>query len=152
LIHARSITNTTRRVTQGEATMRIQIQDDNQNWLNWGNIVFAWIQKTQSRPNSVGELKQQLTAAAVVATVDGPDQRVVAVLDYSDAPTDPLMIVIPTAKMLAEKLKTVTSGPYPLPLFYDIAYAGAPRANLSPKESQAFAIRRVGEYTVNECC
>jgi hypothetical protein len=77
---------------------------------------------------------------------------VVAILDYSDAPSDPLMIVIPTAAMLAEKLGTVSSGPYPLPLFYDIAYAGAPRANLSPQESQAFAIRRVGEYTVNECC
>jgi hypothetical protein len=60
--------------------------------------------------------------------------------------------VIPTAAMLAEKLQTVTSGPYPLPLFYDIAYAGAARANLSPQESRDFAFRRIGEYTVNQCC
>jgi len=54
--------------------------------------------------------------------------------------------------MRDEKLQTVTSGPYPLPLFYDTAYAGAARANLSAQESRDFAIRRIGEYTVNECC
>jgi hypothetical protein len=132
--------------------MRIQIQDDNQNWLNWGQLVLAWISNAQSRPTTVAELKAQLTKNDVAAIVQGADQRVVAVQDYDDSPDAPLVIMIPTAQMLKDKLQTVTSGPYPLPLFYDIAYGGAARANLSPQESQNFAARRIGEYTVNECC
>lgn len=133
--------------------MRIQIQDDNQNWLNWGQLVLAWIRKTQPRPITVAELKTQLSKNGVTAIVQGADQRVVAIQDYPDDPVDdPLMIMLPTEAMLDERLKTVTSGPYPLALFYDIAYGGAARANLSPQESLDFAYRRVGEYTVEECC
>src|SRR5579871_507662 len=132
--------------------MRIQIQDDNQNWLNWGQLVRAWIFDSQSRPTTVAELRAQLTKNDVTAIVQGADQRVVAIQDCVDSPSDPLVIMIPTIEMLNEKLQTVTSGPYPLPLFYDICYGGAPRANLSPQESQNFALRRIGEYTVNECC
>jgi hypothetical protein len=132
--------------------MRIQIEDDNQNWLNWGQLVRTWILGTQSRPTTVAELKAQLTKYGVTAIVQGADQRVVAIQDYVDSPADPLVIMIPTLAMLDDKLKTVTFGPYPLPLFYDTMYVGAVRANLSPEESQKFALRRIGEYTVNECC
>ena len=131
--------------------MRIHLQDDNQNWLNWGNLVNSWINGATT-PTTVRELKTQLTANNVTGTVDGPDDRPVEVESYSDNPTEPLVIVIPTQKMRDEKLQTVTSGPYPLPLFYDTAYAGAARANLSAQESRDFAIRRIGEYTINECC
>jgi hypothetical protein len=131
--------------------MRIHLQDDNQNWLNWGNLVNSWINGAR-RPTTVGELKTLLIANNVTATVAGSDNRFVSVQSYSDDPTETLVIVIPTQKMRDEKLQTVTSGPYPLPLFYDTAYAGAARANLSAQESRDFAIRRIGEYTVNECC
>lgn len=133
--------------------MRIQIQDDNQNWLNWGQLVLAWIRKTQQRPVTVAQLKAQLAKNDVNAIVQGADERVVAIQDYPDNPDDdPLLIMLPTQAMLDDRLKIVTSGPYPLWLFYDIAYAGAARANLSPQESQDFAARRIGEYTVQECC
>jgi hypothetical protein len=135
--------------------MRIQIQDDNQNWLNWGTLVVAWIKGTQAAPLNVQQLKQQMANNNVVATVQGDDNRQVSVTSYSDNPTDPLIINVPTETMLGDKIGGVTSGPYPtqvMPLFYDIAYGGAPRANLSAQESQDFAYRRIGEYTVNECC
>ncbi len=132
--------------------MRIQIQDDNQNWLNWGTLVVSWIQNPGTRPATVGDLKAQLAPRGVIATVAGPDNRQVSILNYSDNLADPLMLVLPTQAMLNAKLATVTSGAYPLPLFYDIAYAGAARANLSAQESEDFAFRRIGEYTVNECC
>jgi len=131
--------------------MRIDIQDDNESWLNWGTLVRAWIQG-KTRPNTVKELKAQLAEASVTATVAGPDNRIVTVLDYAESPGNPLVIMIPTGAMLQAKLATVTSGRYPLPLFYDIAFGGAPRANLSAQESLNFALRRIGEYTVNECC
>ena len=48
---------------------------------------------------------------------------------------------------------TVRPGPYNvMPLFYDIAYGGASRVPLSAQEAHNFAIRRIGEYSVNECC
>ena len=131
--------------------MRIHIQDDNQNWLNWGNLVNQWIEGAL-RPTSVLELKRQLTANKVTATVEGADNRPVSVLSYAEYLANALLIVIPTPAMRDEKMRTVTSGSYPLPLFYDTAFGGAPRANLSAQESHDFAIRRIGEYTVNECC
>jgi hypothetical protein len=131
--------------------MRIHIQDDNQNWLNWGNLVNKWIDGAPT-PTTVLELKSQLTANNVAVTVQGAGDRVVSVQSYADDPAQALVIVIPTAAMRDAKMYTVTSGSYPLPLFYNTAYGGAPRANLSAQESHDFAIRRIGEYTVNECC
>jgi hypothetical protein len=131
--------------------MRIDIKDDNENWLNWGTLVRDWV-KGKPRPTTVKDLKAQLAEASVIAAVDGPDDRVVTILDYAEGPGNPLVIMIPTAAMLQGKLATVTSGRYPLPLFYDIAFGGAARANLSAQESLNFALRRIGEYTVNECC
>jgi hypothetical protein len=130
--------------------MRIKIQDDNQNWLNWGILVRAWVNGAP-RPTTVAELKSQMARNSVVATVEGADERVVSVQSYVDDPTQALVIMIPTDAMLHE-FDPITSGPYRLPLFYDIAYAGAARANLSAQEAQNFSLRRVGEYTVLECC
>jgi hypothetical protein len=133
--------------------MRIDIQNDNQNWLNWGNLVQNWIDDVKSRPTTVQELNDQLLKNSVFARVDGANDRPVSIQSYSDYPGAPLMLLIPTAAMRDAKLGTVQPGPYNvMPLFYDIAYAGATRANLSAQEARNFAIRRIGEYTVNECC
>jgi len=133
--------------------MRIDIQNDNQNWLNWGNLVQIWIDDAAARPINVGQLKDQLSRNSVVATVEGEDTRGVLVQSYGVSPNVPLLLMIPTPAMRDAKLGTVGAGPYHnLPLFYDIAYAGAPRAHLSEQEARDFALRRIGEYTVNECC
>jgi hypothetical protein len=134
--------------------MRIKVKDDNQNWLNWGNLVQTWIDDEESRPTSVGELRDQLAAKGIDADCLGENDRPVQIYCYPDALSDALVLVIPTAQMRDAKLGTVQPGPYNtnMPLFYDIAYAGAPRAYLSAQEARDFAIRRIGEYTVNECC
>jgi hypothetical protein len=134
--------------------MRIHIQDDNQNWLNWGNLVQAWIDNPKARPSTVGDLKKQLSGNSISAAVEGADDRAVAIQDYPDAPTTPLVILIPTAAMRNAKIATVVPGPYNanMPLFYNIAYGGAARVNLSQQEARDFAVRRIGEYSVNECC
>src|SRR6185437_11149958 len=77
--------------------MRIQIKDDNQNWLNWGNLVQTWIDDEESRPTTVGELRTQFTANSIVADCVGRDDRVVQILSYPDSPDDSLVIMIPTA-------------------------------------------------------
>jgi hypothetical protein len=133
--------------------MRIQIVDveDDQNWLNWGNLVLTWIRDPQTRPHNVGELNTQLDKNSVKAKVDGPDSKPVLFWDYP-ANNDPIQIALPTKAMLEERLQTVHPGAYPLPHFYDIAFAGAARAQLSGPVSLDFAARRIGEYSVNECC
>ena len=133
--------------------MRVRIKDDNQNWLSWGNLVQTWIDSAESRPTTVGALKTQLAANGIIAECAGPDERVVSVLSYPDSPGDALVLMIPTAQMRDAKLATVQPGPYTnMPLFYAIGFAGAARASLSTQEARDFAIKRIGEYSVNECC
>jgi hypothetical protein len=133
--------------------MRIQIRDDNENWLNWGNLVQTWIEDSKTRPATVGDLRAQLVKKGIYANVAGTDDRAVEIMSYEEAYNKALVIAIPSPSMRNDKLATVTPGPYGnMPLFYDIAFAGAPRANLSAQEAHDFAIRRIGEYTVNECC
>jgi hypothetical protein len=137
----------------GGIEMRVQIRDDNQNWLNWGNLVQAWIDNVEARPSTVGKLRQQMAERGIDATVPGTDDRAVQIVSYANSYNDALVIVIPSAPMRDDKIATVAPGPYSnMPLFYDIAYAGAPRANLSAEQAHDFALRRIGEYTVNECC
>jgi hypothetical protein len=130
--------------------MRIDVGNDNQNWLNWGKLVHAWIHNTSPRPTTVGELRAQLKEHQVVATVQGDDSRRVTIMRYT-SPGDPLMLVLPTPQMCDDRLKNVKEGQYPLPLFYDLAFGGATRANLSRSQADDFALRRIGEYSVNEC-
>jgi hypothetical protein len=131
--------------------MRIEIENDNQNFLNWGNLVLTWIRDPQTRPHTVEQLNTQLDKNNVKAKVDGPDSKKVEFWDYPGK-NDPIQIALPTKAMLEERLQHVTSGQYPLPHFYDIAFGGATRAQLSRAESLDFAARRIGEYSVNECC
>jgi hypothetical protein len=133
--------------------MRIQIKDDNQNWLNWGNLVQAWIGDAKMRPTNVGGLRAQLAKYEVTATVAGTPDRPVEIESYPDSPGDKLVIMIPTVAERDAKMATVGAGPYTnMPLFYDIAFGGAHRANLSIQEARDFAVKRIGEYSVNECC
>ena len=131
--------------------MRIEITNDNQNWLNWGKLVHLWIDDPRKRPDTVQALKAQLREHRVEAEVEGGDDRRVTIQDYA-GPEDPLRIMLPTRAMCDKMQERVQPGPYPLPLFYEIAFGGAAKANLSANEANDFAVRRVGEYSINECC
>jgi hypothetical protein len=132
--------------------MRIEIKpDDNQNWLNWGKLVNQWIERTAERPRTVKALRDQLAAHGVTAVVDGPEERNVVIQDYAP-PGGPLVIMLPTKTMRDGRLAKVKPGLYPLPAFYDICFGGAKRVPLSEQEAKDFAFRRIGEYSVNECC
>jgi hypothetical protein len=133
--------------------MRVAIVNDNQNWLNWGKLVQIWIADAGQRPVTVGHLKEQMRTHNVQGTVAGSDNRPVQIRSYINGPNDPLMIMLPNKQMADDRLATVRPGPYNvMPLFYDIAFGGAPRVSLSQQEALDFAYRRIGEYSVNECC
>ena len=40
--------------------MRVEIVNDNQNWLNWGTLVQIWIADPNQRPTTVKEFKDQI--------------------------------------------------------------------------------------------
>jgi hypothetical protein len=161
---------------------RVDILDDDSNWLRWGELVKGWIFDSIPRPRNVKELRAVLANAHIVANVDGADDREVKIYTYEhDDPDKPIEIPIPNDKMLRKKLlkqgitldddgNPLPNGPdndthihehnpfpynphpYPLPLFYDLAYPSPPTTRMGFWEAYRFAMRRIGEYTVNECC
>ncbi|SDJ72829.1 MULTISPECIES: hypothetical protein [Bradyrhizobium] len=87
--------------------MRVDIVNDNQNWLNWGTLVQIWIADASQRPTTVGDLKAQMVAHCVDGNVAGPDNRPVQIRSYINGPNDPLMIMLPTKQMADDRLATV---------------------------------------------
>jgi len=135
--------------------MRIKINpDNNENWLNWGKLVNSWIDGATT-PTTVGGLRDQMQVYGVTADIEGTDDRQV-VIDMYTGPKDPLYLWLPNKQMrdnrLRDDIQPGIAGPYPLPLFYDIIFGGAARVQLSPQEKLDMAFRRIGEYTINECC
>lgn len=136
--------------------MRVKIYDDNDNWLKWGKLVEEWVTKPGAkRPTTVGELRAALDEAKIAADVDGQDNRPVEIRNYSNnaAANQPLEINLPTADMINQrKADMKLEGTYELPNFYDLAYDKGVRARLSPQLKEEFRLRRIAEYSVNECC
>jgi hypothetical protein len=135
---------------------RIEIHG-NANWTRWAGLVEEWINGTTTWPKDVGTLKSQMHSHHMRGfKVEGKQNRPVKIYQYPDGPIKALMIPIPSANMLKAKLDIIKAGSYPrelMPQFYDNApYGRAKRVGLSTKKALAFAMRRVGEYTVNECC
>ena len=133
--------------------MRIAIDPtDNDSWLNWGKLVYAWVNKAERRPGKVGDLKTLLTKWKVKADVEGDNQRGITIVDYDDDVTAPLVLTLPSKVMLDAKYGKIQAGKYPLPDFYKIAFGGANEVNLSLDQAHDFGYLRIGEYTINECC
>jgi hypothetical protein len=128
--------------------MRVELADDNDNWRKWGALVRDWITGKAERPASTGELNELMARKGITGQVPGPD-RPVQMVDYPDDGI--FYIPLPSARMLAEKMETVKAGNYPLPAFYAVAFGGANEAGLAQEEADAFALRRIGEYTINMC-
>lgn len=138
----------------------INIRDTNENWLKWGRLVLAWIEGNARRPRTVGELKQQMRTAGLLDTdfsVRGADTRRVEVTDYPG--TGPIVIPVPTERMVdldkAEliRLAALPSGQkkYPSPAFYGLLYGNVQKVDMDQVDMFQMALRRLGEYVINEC-
>jgi hypothetical protein len=134
-----------------QTPMKVDFDDKKDNWLRWGQLVEHWIDQRRERPKTKAELLSQMTAHGITgADVDGKPDREVRFED--DQEYGPLVIYLPTAAMLAEARKSIhPDQPYPLPIFYDLAYCGK-RKDLNADEGSFLATCRVGEYTINQCC
>ncbi len=136
--------------------MLVDIHDDADNWRKWGELVRSWIFNPTTRPADTAAMQAQIDAAGIIGTAPTPN-RSVHFVDYNDA--TPLYFPLPTTAMVLNdeanlnKIAAQASGQrqYPLPIFYSIAFGGAPKVDLAPGEMLAFGKRRLGEYTIQEC-
>jgi hypothetical protein len=130
--------------------MKVNFDDTPENWCLWGELVQHWISDRREKPTCTEKLINQMNAHGITgASVYGPNPRPVKFVSYDES--DPLVIELPTAEMVAEDRKTTQPGkPYPLPSFYDEAFDGARKA-FSEEVIKRFAASRVGEYTINMC-
>jgi hypothetical protein len=129
--------------------MRINLADDNENWRKWGALVRDFILQPETRPCSTDALNALMKVKGIVGNVPGQD-RPVNVIDYDDDGI--FYLALPSRTMLETKVLTIGPGPYPLPAFYTVAFGGAPEVGLAQDEAESFALRRIGEYTINFCC
>lgn len=138
----------------------VNIKDTDENWLKWGRLVLSWIEGNVARPRRVDTLKAQMRAAGLTDedfSVRGADNRVVEVTDYPGV--GPIVIPVPTERMVdldkAEliRLAALPSGrrKYPTPAFYGRIYGGAAKVDMDQVEMFQMALRRLGEYVINEC-
>jgi hypothetical protein len=134
--------------------MKVQFDDIQENWEQWGDLVEHWINERQDKPDDVEELVNRMKAHRITgAGVYGPSnpKRKVKFISYGE--NDPLVIMLPTKKMLVEGEAPVHVGkPYPLPVFYDKMYDCKRKVLTDQLEARKLAACRVGEYTINECC
>jgi hypothetical protein len=129
--------------------MKVNFDDTTENWQLWGQLVELWICGLQPLPKEVKGLVAQATTHGISnVSVPGSQDRDVVFYWYDQSKE--LALMLPTEDMLTAARKTITPGPYPLPVFYDKAYSG-PRANLTADQDTLFASCRVGEYTINNC-
>ena len=135
----------------------IDITDNVDNWLRWGNLVMSWVKGATQTPNTVGALKTQMHTAGVDGTVRGPDTRVVTFVVYPV--NGAIVIPLPNEPMVEKDnnyLKQLTNNgtqaaPYPLQSFYSACFQGAAPAQFSLQELLNMEARRIGEYVINEC-
>jgi hypothetical protein len=137
--------------------MQVQIHDDPDNWLRWGNLVRGWVFNSALRPANTTDMQTQMAAAGVVGHIGGPPRAVTFTpFNYGSGP---LIFPLPTTEMVTydeTELATIAAKPpgqrqYPLPSFYPIAFGGAAKVDLAPSVVLDFGRRRLGEYTILEC-
>jgi hypothetical protein len=129
------------------AARKVNFDDTTENWKLWGQLVELWICGLQPLPREVKDLVAQATAHGISnLSVPGSADRDVKCYFYND--TNVLAFFLPSEQLLTAGLRSAAPGPYPLSVFYDVAYAGR-RRNLTAEQHELFATCRVGEFVIN---
>jgi hypothetical protein len=113
------------------------------NYTAFGEKVKAWAKGTDQIPKDLDELKEQLAAAQVGATVP---ERITKV-EFVQAGDDTWIIRLPAKTYLEaaeERLKEVD---YTLPTFYERVFRSKPKVD----DKMKFQAERIADYTINGC-
>jgi len=137
----------------------IEIDDNDDNWHNWGRLVIKWINNPGTRPTTARQLKKQWDdhVPPITGRIRGLAANVAVEVTTYDA-DGPIIIPIPTWKMIDKDWKHLsdefTGGrkKYPIPTFYDLIYQTPTRRDFATyQDLEDQAARRLGEYVINEC-
>jgi hypothetical protein len=143
---------------------RVEVENNRQNWINWGKLVKTWATgknyfkdgKDYPVPNTLAAFCEQLKQAKVQMKIPDWVQSVLFVQKYDQA----LVVRLPPKEMIEasetqlKKLAKESGGPvaYPLPTLYTSeAWRGQAQAKFGIEELLLFHCERIGEYTINNC-
>ena len=113
------------------------------NYTAFGEKVKAWAKGADQIPNDLEELKEQLAAAQVGATI--PER--ITQIRFVQADDDTWIIRLPAKSYLEaaeERLKEVD---YTLPTFYERVFRSKPKVD----DKMKFQAERIADYTINGC-
>lgn len=115
------------------------------NYQAFGEKVKAWAKGTEPLPATMQEFADQLAKADVGASIPERFSRV----EFVQSDTETLVIRLPCKATLEAKEAELSSqkGSYPLPAFYERAFAGQPNI----PDMVAFQAERIGDYTIQMC-
>lgn len=115
------------------------------NYQAFGEKVKSWAKGNDPLPKTMQEFADQLAKADVGATIPERFSRI----EFVQSDTETLVIRLPCKATLEAKEAELSSqkGSYPLPAFYERAFAGQPNI----PDMVAFQAERIGDYTIQMC-
>lgn len=113
------------------------------NYTAFGEKVKAWAKGTDRIPNDIDELKEQLAAAQVGATV--PEH--ITKVRFVQPDDDTWIIRLPAKNYLEASEERLKEVDYTLPTFYERVFRSKPKVD----DKMKFQAERIADYTINGC-
>ena len=113
------------------------------NYTAFGEKVKAWAKGADPIPADLDELKEQLAAAQVGATIP---ERITKV-KFIQADDDTWVVRLPAKRYLEASEQRLKEADYSLPAFYEQAFRSKPEIG----DRMKFQAERIADYTINGC-
>jgi hypothetical protein len=113
------------------------------NYSAFGEKVKAWTKGIDPVPADLDELKEQLAAAQVGATI--PEN--ITKVKFIQADDDTWIIRLPAKRYLEASEQRLEEADYTLPAFYERAFRSKPQVD----DKMTFQAERIADYTLNGC-
>ena len=113
------------------------------NYTAFGEKVKAWAKGQHAIPTDLAELKEQLAAAQVGATI--PEN--ITKVTFIQADDDTWIIRLPAKRYLEASEERLKEVDYTLPAFYEQAFRAKPHV----EDKMKFQAERIADYTINGC-
>jgi hypothetical protein len=126
------------------------------NYENWGRLVKTWATgksyfedgTVYPVPKTLEEMQEQLDAVQSGLKLPKRMKKLEVVTMASDTMT----LRLPPADLVAASEERFTREDYTFPPFYDEVYQHQPQPMNSYEERMKFHARRIGDYTIANCC
>ncbi|RXT46640.1 hypothetical protein [Bradyrhizobium betae] len=113
------------------------------NYTAFGEKVKAWAKGNDPIPGDLEELREQLAAAEVGATI--PDN--ITKVKFIQADDDTWIVRLPAKQYLEASEKRLEEADYTLPAFYERTFRSKPHV----EDKMKFQAERIADYTINGC-